>query len=57
MEKDYSDCLKEIGKEDDRPFWLRLLCSLRPSVFLDSKKDGEEIKRGVGFEIKGGTDF
>jgi hypothetical protein len=60
MERDYSGFINKPSKpEDDRPFWLRLLSSIRPSIFFDCKKDKdtEDTKRGIGIQIKGGAEF
>ena len=60
-EKDYSRFVKELHpKEDDRPFWLRLLLSIRPSFSFSAKKVPSSLEEGIGkvkFKIKGGTDF
>lgn len=59
-EKDYSRFITNPSKkEDDRPFWLRLLLSLRPSLSSSTKKvpDTDDIKRGVKIKITGGADF
>lgn len=60
MERDYSGFITNPSKpEDNRPSWLRLLSSLRPSIFFDFKKDKDtkETKRGMGIQIKGGVEF
>lgn len=60
MEKDYSGFITNPSKpEDSRPFWLRLLLSIRPSLFFDSKTDKhtKHTKKGIGFQIKGGAEF
>ena len=60
-EKDYSRFVKEIHpKEDDRPFWLRLLLSIRPSFSFSTKKvpsSTEDFVDKIKFKIKGGADF
>ena len=60
MERDYSKFITNpSSKKDERPFWLRLLTSLRPSVFVDYKKEapGKDPKRVIGIKIEGGTEF
>jgi hypothetical protein len=60
MEKDYSRFINNPSQlRDDRPFWLRLISSLKLSFFIDSKKEKntDQIKRGVGVQIKGGVEF
>jgi hypothetical protein len=59
-EKDYSKYITNpVPKEDDRPFWLRLLLSLRPSLSFSTKKvpSSDDIKKGVKLKITGGADF
>lgn len=59
-EKDYSKYIKNpVKKEDDRPFWLRLLLSIRPSLSFSTRKvpSTDDIKRGVKIKITGGADF
>lgn len=59
-DKDYSRFLKNFSpKEDKRPFWLRLLLSIKPSLSFSTKKipSSEDIKRGVKIKISGGADF
>jgi len=60
-EKDYSRFVTELHpKEDDRPFWLRLLLSIKPSISFSAKKmpssAGDAIDK-MKFKIKGGADF
>jgi hypothetical protein len=60
-DRDYSRFVKELHpKEDDRPFWLRLLLSIKPSFSFSAKKipssAGDAID-GIKFKIKGGADF
>ena len=57
-ERDYSYLVTNpIPKEDGRPFWLRLLLSLRLSISPCSKKTSSEDKKGVKFKVSGGADF
>lgn len=59
-EKDYSQYIKNPSKkEDDRPFWLRLLLSIRPGISFSTRKipSSDDIKRKVQFKIGGGADF
>ena len=60
-QKDYSYLVTNITpKEDERPFWLRLLSSIRASVSPCSKKvssTSDEVKRGLSIKISGGADF
>ena len=58
-ERDYSQYIKTLSpKEDDRPFWLRLLLSIKPSFsFKKISTDVSDITKGINFKIKGGTDF
>ena len=56
MPKDYSQyIIKKPDPVDERPFWIRLLASIRPkiSIIRDKKSD----KFGVKVEVSGGTDF
>lgn len=60
-DKDYSRFVKELHpKEDDRPFWLRLLLSIRPSFSFSAKKmpsSSDELVDKIKIKIKGGADF
>lgn len=59
-EKDYSQYVTNPSKkEDDRPFWLRLLLSIRPGMSFSTRKvpSAEDIKNRIRFKIGGGTDF
>jgi hypothetical protein len=59
-EKDYSQYVTNPSKkEDDRPFLLRLLLSIRPSMSFSTRKikSSNDIKKGLSFKITGGTDF
>lgn len=60
-ERDYSQYIKNPStKQDDRPFWLRLLLSIRPSFSFSAKKmpsDTEDALSKIKFKIKGGADF
>lgn len=59
-ERDYSQYVTNPSKkEDDRPFWLRLLLSIRPSISFSAKKikSANDVQRGATFKISGGTDF
>ena len=59
-EKDYSRFITNFSrKEDDRPFWLRLLLSIRPSISFSTRKIKSvgDVQKGTTFKISGGTDF
>ena len=59
-EKDYSQYVTNPStKEDNRPFWLRLLTSIRPSMSFSARKikSSNDVKKGLSFKITGGTDF
>jgi hypothetical protein len=59
-EKDYSRFITNPSrKEDDRPFWLRLLLSIRPAISFSAKKINsvDDVKNKVSFKISGGADF
>lgn len=60
-EKDYSRFITNPSKKrDDRPFWLRLLLSIKPSISFSTKKITSSTKDTVDkikFKIEGGADF
>jgi len=59
-EKDYSQYITNPSKkEDERPFWLRLLLSIRPAISFSTRKlkSVDDVKKGVSFKISGGADF
>ena len=59
-ERDYSKYITNPSKkEDDRPFWLRLLLSIRPAVSFSTRKikSASDVQKGTTFKISGGTDF
>ncbi len=59
-EKDYSHYITNPSKkEDSRPFWLRLLLSIRPAISFSTKKikSAEDVQKGTKFKISGGADF
>jgi hypothetical protein len=60
-ERDYSHYINNpSSKQDDRPFWLRLLLSIKPSFSFSAKKipsSVSDVSKGIKFNIKGGADF
>lgn len=60
-ERDYSRFVTDITpKEDNRPFWLRLLLSIRPSFKFTTKKipsSGKDAIDKVKLNITGGASF
>jgi len=60
-ERDYSHFINNpVPKQDERPFWLRLLLSIKPSFSFSAKKipkSASDVANGIQFKIKGGTDF
>jgi hypothetical protein len=59
-EKDYSKYITNPSKkEDDRPFLVRLLSSIKPSLSFSTRKvpNSEDIKKGIKIKITGGADF
>jgi len=58
--KDYSDYIfqKPSKPQDNRPWWQRLLTSLRPTASIKGKVDRSgENKINVTIGVKGGFDF
>ena len=60
-ERDYSHFINNpVPKQDERPFWLRLLLSIRASVSFSTKKmpnNVSDVTDKLKFKIKGGADF
>jgi hypothetical protein len=60
-ERDYSHFINNpVPKQDDRPFWLRLLSSIRASVSFSARnvpENASDTMDKLKFKIKGGADF
>lgn len=58
-EKDYSHFINNpTPKQDDRPFWLRLLSSIKLSFSIKKiPTSTSDITNKTTFKIKGGADF
>lgn len=58
MFKDYSQYIFKKPKEEDRrPFWLRLLTSIRPTFGIKGKASNKSLKTNITIGVKGGADF
>lgn len=58
---DYSGFITNPSQgQDDRSFLKRLISSIKPTISFSFKKipdSVDDVKRGIGFKISGGTDF
>jgi hypothetical protein len=61
MGRDYSDYIfqKPSKPQDNRPWWLRLFTSLRPTINIKGKVDKKtkETEVNITVGVKGGIEF
>lgn len=59
--KDYSEYIfqKSNPSSDNRPWWQRLLSSIRPTANVKGKVDPKtgKVKHNITIGVKGGFDF
>jgi hypothetical protein len=59
--RDYSEYIfkKPAQKQDDRPWWVRLLASIRPTIGIKGKINPKtkQTENNITIGVKGGFDF
>ncbi len=59
--KDYSEYIFQKPKpnDDERPWWVRLFSSIRPTIHIKGKINPKtkEVKPNITIGVKGGVEF